>query len=314
MPAERRLGMDHQHYPWSALPTRPVLRWPDGQTLALCVVVLLEHYEWQPPATSYSLRRPSGGIMALPHPDYVRLTHREYGHRVGIFRVLDTLEAHGIPATVAMDALTAENYPWLANHCVQRGVELVGHGVAANRLITSRMSEDDERQTIARSMAALQAVSGRAPLGWFSPEGAESARTPQLLAEAGIRYLCDWPNDEQPYAMTVDAGELTALPMFLEADDEFALWHRRMSLLGWSQLVVQAARRLHTDGASNARLLVLTLRPWLVGQPFRIGALDQALSQIMSWPDVWAAQGGDITAWFRSPAATAATEAAGPPG
>jgi allantoinase len=303
MPAERRPGMDHDHYAWSPLPSRPVLRWPDGRQLALCVVVLLEHYEWEPPATAYSLRRPSGGIFPLPAPDYVRLTHREYGHRVGIFRVLDTLDRHSIPATVAMDALTAEHYPWLGRHCVRRGCELMAHGVAASRLVTSRMDETEERATIDRSVAAISELTGRAPAGWFGPEGAESARTPTLLAEAGFRYLCDWPNDEQPYALTTGRGDLTALPMFLETDDEFALWTRRVSVERWAELVVDAATRLHDDGATTGRLLVLTLRPWLVGQPFRIGALDEALRAVMGLPAVWAANGTAITDWFRGPGA-----------
>ncbi len=300
MPAERRHGMDHDHYQWSALPTRPPLRWPDGNQLALCVMVLLEHYEWEPPADSYSLRRPSGGIFPLPQPDYVRLTQREYGHRVGIFRVLDALEAVGVPPTVAMDALTAEHYRWLARHCVQRGAELIGHGVSASRLITSRMSETEERATIEHSLRALQAVSGTVPQGWFSPEAAESARTPALLAEAGVRYLCDWPNDEQPYPMITPTGELTALPMFLEADDEFALWHRRMSVDSWAALVIDAARQLHADGAHSGRVLVLTVRPWLIGQPFRIGAFERVLAEITSWPGVWSARGSAIVDAFRA--------------
>ena len=299
MPAERREGMDHDHYAWSPLPTRTPLRWPNGKQLALCVVVILEHTEWEPPADAYSLRRPSGGIFPLPKPDYLRLTHREYGHRVGIFRVLDALGRRGIPATIAVDALTAENYPWLARHCIARGYELMAHGVAATRLITSKMSEAEERATIARSLDSLEAITGRKPAGWFGPEAAESARTPALLAEAGVRYLCDWPNDEQPYPMTTPAGQLTALPMFLETDDEFALWTRRMSPDRWSRMVGEAAARLHDDGADHGRLLVLTLRPWLVGQPFRIGALEDALDDIMSLPSVWAATGSAITDWYR---------------
>jgi len=304
MPAERRYGMDHQHYEWSALPSRPVLRWPDGARLAVAALVLLEHYEWSPPTGSYSLRRPSGGLFPLPYPDYVRITHREYGHRVGIFRVLDVLERYGVPATVAIDALTVERYPWLARHCAERGCELVGHGVAASRLITARMSEDEERATIDRAVAAVRSLTGQVPAGWFSPEGAESARTPGLVAEAGVRYLCDWPNDEQPYAMTVEQGELTSLPLFLEADDEFAMWHRRLTPERWSRLVMDAARGLWQDGADTGRLLVLTLRPWLVGQPFRIGALDAALAEVTSWPGVWRASGTEIVDWHRSATAS----------
>jgi hypothetical protein len=298
--------MDHDHYSWSPLPSRPALRWPDGARLALCVIVLLEHYDFEPPEGTYTLRRPSGGLFPLPFPDYVRLSHREYGHRVGIFRVLRVLERAGVPPTVAVDALTAQHYPWLMSHLRDRGAELVAHGVAASRLITSRMEEAEERATIRESLEALRAVTGETPAGWLSPEGAESARTPRLLAEAGVRYVCDWPNDEQPYPMTVPQGELTALPLFLELDDEFALSHRHLTAERWGQMVVEAAERLHADGATTGRLLVLTVRPWLVGQPFRIGAFETALDEITSWPGVWAAQGHDVVDWFRAqPAARA---------
>ncbi len=306
MPAERRYGMDHDHYTWSPLPTRPPLTWPGGARLALGALVLLEHYEWEPPPDAYSLRRPSGGILNLPFPDYVRLTHRDYGHRVGIFRVLDALEAASVPPTVAIDALTIERYPWLARHVADRGCELVGHGVAASRLITSRLSELDERATIAEAVEAVTSLVGHAPAGWFGPEGVESARTPQLVAEAGFRYLCDWPNDEQPYPMTVAAGELTSLPLFLEVDDEFALWHRRLTPARWAQVVVDTARGLWEDGATSGRSLVLTLRPWLVGQPFRVGALAEAVAEITSWPGVWSASAGDIVDAYRAATVTSA--------
>lgn len=305
MPAERTPGMDHPHYAWSPLPSRPALRWPGGEPLAVGAMVLLEHYEWSPPEGSYSLRSASGGLIKLPEPDYLRLTHREYGHRVGIFRLLDALEAHGIPPTVAVDELTAVHYPWLVDHCVGRGAELVAHGVAASRLITSRMSEDEEIDTIARSIEAVTRATGAAPAGWFGPEGVESTRTPALLAAAGIRYVCDWPNDEQPYAMTVPQGELTALPLYLEADDEQALWTRRMRLDDWHDLVVESAERLWADGggaggAAAGRLLMLTLRPWLTGQPFRMPTLERILSGIDALGPVWKASGSQIVEGFKA--------------
>ena len=153
MPAERRFGMDHEHYDWSPLSKRGILRWPDGARVALCVIVDLDHPEWQPPEDSFATPF-AGGLSARSYPDYARLGHREYGHRVGIFRVLDTLEKHGIKATVAMDAMTAENYPFLVRHCQEQGVEIIGHGVALTRMITSNMSEDVEREYIGQSISA----------------------------------------------------------------------------------------------------------------------------------------------------------------
>ncbi len=131
MPAERRVGMDHEHYDWSPLSTRGILRWPEQARVAICVLVTLEHAEWRPPEGSVQAITPVGGLMSRPFPDYTRLSHREYGHRVGIFRILNVLEKHGITPTVAMDALTAEHYPYLARHCLGRGREIVGHGIPA---------------------------------------------------------------------------------------------------------------------------------------------------------------------------------------
>ena len=261
-------------------------------------LVLLEHYEWDPPPDAYSLRNSSGGLIKLPAPDYVQLTHREYGHRVGVFRLLDTLERHGIPVTVAVDKLTAVHYPWLIDHLMQRGCELVGHGVAASQLITSKLSEDDEAEIITDCLDTLEKLSGNRPSGWFSPEGVESSRTPELLAAAGVNYVCDWPNDEQPYKMTTPVGDLVSLPLFLDVDDEFALWHRRASLASWEGMIVAAATRLHADGQTSARHMMLTLRPWLTGQPFRIRSLDRALSQVTQLDGVWAAHGNDIVKAF----------------
>lgn len=299
MPAERRYGMDHEHHTWSPMHTRGVLRWPQEARVALCVLVNLEHMEWDPPADAFTPRRPSGGLGPLPYPDYTRLTHREYGHRVGIFRVLDVLEQHGIPATIAMDALTAEHYPYLVRHCQERGCEFVAHGMSASRMITSEMSEQEERDYISLSIDTLTRATGKAPVGWLGPEYGESARTPQLLAAAGIRYVCDWANDEQPYRMTTTQGELYGLPIMLELDDTQALWERRVAIDRYGALLVESFETLYQDGVHNGRVLVLHLHPWLIGQPFRIGFLSTALATIMQRQGVWAAPGSAIIDWFR---------------
>ena len=95
--------------------------------------------------------------------------HREYGHRVGIFRLLDVLEKHGVKATIAMDALTAEHYPYLVRHCLDRGCEIIGHGISVSRMITGNMSESEEREYIQTSLDMLNQATGTAPQGWFGP-------------------------------------------------------------------------------------------------------------------------------------------------
>ena len=298
MPAERRYGLDHPHHQWSSVVGREALRWPNNARVALCVIVNLEHAEWRAPDGAFELPGLPGGLSARPWPDYGRFSHREYGHRVGIFRVLDALEASGIRATVAMDALTAQNYPYLVNHCLGRGSEVIGHGISVSRMITSRMGEEEERGYIEESLKALEDATGKRPQGWLGPEYGESDRTPGLLAEAGVRYVCDWANDEQPYAMTTDSGELYSLPIMLELDDIQALWYRKVPAARYGAMLQEAFDVIYDDAASSGRLLVLNLHPWIIGQPFRIGFLEEALDHMVRRQGVWAATGSEIINWY----------------
>ena len=162
------------------------------------------------------------------------------------------------------------------------------------------MSEQEEQEYIRTSLEALRRATGSVPVGWLGPEGGESARTPQLLAQAGIRYLCDWANDEQPYPMKTSQGELFALPTMLELDDINALWDRRVTIDRYGELLKDCFDIMYRDGAQNGRLLALNLHPWLIGQPFRIGYLDEALDHMVRRLGVWAGTGSEIIDWYRS--------------
>ncbi len=299
MPGERRPGMDHEHYDWSPLINRGQLRWPESARVALCVIVNLERFEWEVPEGGFQPAGLAGGGFDLPFPDYMRLSHRDYGHRVGIFRVLDVLEKHGIKPTVAMDALTADNYPYLVKHCLQRGCEIIGHGISVSQMITSNMSEQQEREYIQNSVGTIKRTTGVAPTGWLGAEYGESTRTPQLLSQEGIQYVCDWANDDQPYPLKSPHGELFALPTMLELDDVNALWDRRVPIGRYKTMLEEGFDTIYQESAESGRLLVLNLHPWLIGQPFRIRYLDNALGHMMRRQGVWAASGSEIIDWYR---------------
>ena len=269
MPAERSYvfpelhqGMDHDHYDWSPQnATRAAIEWPEKTRVALCVIVTLEHMEWGSYPGSYQAPNLAGGYGPGPFPNVTAWSHREYGNRVGIFRVLDVLDKYGIKPTVAMDALTAEHYPFLVRHCMERRCEIIGHGISVNRMITSRMSEEEERAYIRTSMDALIRATGKPPVGWLGPEYGESARTPALLAQSGIRYVCDWVNDEQPYPLKVPEGKLYALPFELPLDDIYALWDRHIDIDRYGEMIKETFDTLYREGANNGRLLVMNLHP-----------------------------------------------------
>ena len=294
--AQISAGMDHGLYRWSPLPSRPLLRWPDGASLAVVIVLCLEMVEWEP--HDESAPQSARGAVYPRIFDPTLLSLHEYGNRVGVFRVLDVLDRLELPATAAVDALVAERRGLLVEECAARRFSFAGHGLSASRMTTEQLGEDEERGRIERCLAGVARLTGSQPRGWLSVGYGESARTPALLAEAGVRYVCDWPNDEQPYPMRTAGGELVSLPAAVDLDDVTAMRLRSLSVQEWAGMVERASERLLADGGDSGRLLVLVLHPYLIGQPFRIRALEQVLSRVAAAPGVRFATADGVLDWY----------------
>lgn len=300
-PANRGKGMDHPHYAWNPLPLRAPLRWPGGRGLAVVPLINLEMVEDPLPAGWPQIHSVGGGLIR-DFPNISRVSTREYGHRVGIFRLVEALLRRGIRPTVAIDVLTAEAYPQLVDYLRQAGTEFVAHGLSVTRPVTSAMDLAQERDYIAQTLERLQAC-GIVPDGWFGPEYGESTRTPQLLGEAGLGYVCDWANDEQPYAMTTP-GDLVALPLWADFDDQTVLINRMCNLDMFEDHFRKALTQLRQDGAVTARLLHFCVRPWVTGAPLRIAMFERVLDHILSLGPVWTPTAGEVvTAWKAARAA-----------
>ncbi len=298
MPGMRRPGMDHDYYDFSSIPSRPRLEWPEGARLAFCVIVNLEFYEIRPPEGAFTLSTRYGPARIRPFPDITTFSYREYGNRVGIFGIMKLLDKYGIRATAATDATIAEHYPFLIKECQKRNWEFIGHGVTANRLITSQMSEEQERDHIRSCVQAIEKATGAKPAGWFGVEYSESARTPNLLAEQGIRYVCDWPNDEQPYKMRVKTGTMYSLPVSIDLDDDKTLAVRHVPINDYVEMARETFDVLYREGAESGRMLVLNLHPYISGEPYRLKYLDQILAHICGHEGVWKATGAEIVDWY----------------
>lgn len=276
----------------SVLPARPAWTWPGGARLAVTVVVVLDTILGD---RARGLRPvPPGGMGARPEPDLARLSHHEYGLRVGVFRVLDRLDAAGLRPTVAIDLATARRRPYLTRLLRDRGDDVIAAGPSAGEPIAADAGVDEER-VVSATLDGLAATLGRACVGWMGPGGAETLATPAVLAHAGVAFVCDWANDEQPYRIQTAAGPLVSLPVALELDTQHALWERRLPADVWADQVRRAGERLANDATRGpARLLVVVLRPWLVGQPFRVPALEAAVRALAALP-AWHAPAGEVT-------------------
>lgn len=286
MVAYRTPGMDHDLYPYSAMPDRPPLRWPDGARVAFTLTVYLERWELDHPATAHRDPRfadPFGDYR----PDYRTYTIREYGNRVGIFRIFDALDRHGFTATLAANSAACERYPFLVEEALKRGWEVAAHGTHATRMVTGKMSVAQEREVIAHVTEVVTRATGTRPRGWVSQDFGETRHTPELLAEAGFDYVHDWPNDDQPYWMTTMARPLLSIPNQAEWDDVQLLWCRRMMTPRFPALVEDGFATLHDEGATSGRYFGLGIHPWLFGMPHRIRYLNEALDRLSRFDGIW---------------------------
>lgn len=288
----RQRGMDHDLYPWSNLFERAPLTWLEGRSVAVPIVVSLEWFPILPSDTPF--RAP--GHMQTAYPDYRHYTSREYGSRVGIYRLLDAFAAAGVHVSVATNAAIAERYPSLVADILAAGHEIVAHSTDMNGTIASGLPEEEERSLILRSLDLLEQATGTRPRGWLSIARSQSFNTPRLLAEAGVSYMLDWVNDELPYRMTTPAGPIVNLPLNHELSDRQIITVQQNSADSYAQQMRDAFDWLANEAAEKgaARMLPLHLTPYIMALPYRIDALEALLQWIADRPEAWVAPAGDI--------------------
>jgi peptidoglycan/xylan/chitin deacetylase (PgdA/CDA1 family) len=280
----RHPGMDHTHHAYRTLTQAPRFVWPDGARIAFTVTLLLDYWEVNPPADASRDPRvvsPLGNFF----PDWLTWSQREYGARVGIFRVLDVLDQFGVVPSVALGAAAAKRYPELVDELLRRNACFLAHGSFATQRLTSRMSEEAERAVIAASREAVRMAAGAAPLGWCGQDFNESDHTPALLAEAGFAYTTDWANDDRPYLLGPYHGHsLIALPPQPEWNDLECMWLRHVPPPIWANSIAEGFAYLHDEGGA---VFNLTLHPWIAGQAHRIRWLREALAQVLGRGSIW---------------------------
>jgi peptidoglycan/xylan/chitin deacetylase (PgdA/CDA1 family) len=299
----RRYGMDHERYDWSMLPDRKPVAWPQKARVALWVVPALEWF----PLNMAGVPFKPPGAMQTAYPDLRHYTLRDYGNRVGIFRIMKALEKHGIRPTVAVNAAVAVRYPSLIKECTQRGWEIMANGLDMDHLHHGGLAVDEEKKLIDTTLDILRRASGQAVRGWLSPAKSESAATLDLLGSAGMDYVCDWVNDDMPYAMRTASGPIHAMPHPIDIDDYTILVQNHHTEDDFRDQLCDQFDLLYKESATaGGRIMAISLHPWVIGQPYRMRALEEALAHIMRHPGVWAATGSEILdAWKASPGLSA---------
>ena len=282
--------LDNTRFDYSPIVARPPLRWPNNARVAFWVAVNVEHFKIDRPGTAM---HPFPGII----PDIYNYAWRDYGARVGIWRLMAALDRLGIKAGVLLNSDVCAHYPVIVEECVKRGWEILGHGVTNSQFLAG-MSEDQEREVIRTVVRTIQGATGRAPRGWLGPALAETFNTPDLLAEEGIAYVCDWCNDDQPYEMKVRKGRLLSVPYGIELNDIPMFLEFKATPDAFRQAICDQFDQLYAEGAETGRVMCIALHPFIIATPWRIKYLEQALQYILRHKDVWVTLPGEIAEWY----------------
>jgi allantoinase len=283
--------MDHSFYDYSPITDRPRRELPDGKRLAVWIGLNIEHYAYGQPAISLAQ------FTAELVPDPLNYGWRDYGPRVGVWRLIELLDRFGVRASAIVNTDVFERYPQIVAAGRERGWAWVGHGQSNSRWHVG-MERDDEAAFLRSIVEAFESATGGRPRGWLGPALTSTMNTTELLAELGFDYTLDWANDDQPYAMNVPSGRLLSVPYSSEVNDipAFVLHHHTGEQ--FAQAVIDQFDVLYEEGASSLRVMGIGIHPFLVGQPFRARHFARALEHIAGHDDVWLATSDEIAAWY----------------
>jgi peptidoglycan/xylan/chitin deacetylase (PgdA/CDA1 family) len=290
------------HYDYVPLPDRAPLRWPNKARLALIVTINLEYWDLlkQSDQPYYA-----GGPPVIPDPmpgnvpDFPNFSWREYGQRVGIWRMIDTFDNAGVPASCTMNAKMGTERKAVIDAVNQRGWELVAHNYEQGDLLTNyHFDRDAEAELIAKALTVYEQTVGRKARGWLSSSLRSTTQTADILVEQGLSFICDYMNDEQPYMIHTPSGPIVSTPYSVEIND-FTFFHRRgMSTSATLELLKEQFDQLYLEGESSGRLMNIGLHPHVAGHPYRIRALREFLEYAKGFDGVWWATREEIADWY----------------
>jgi allantoinase len=283
----------HGRFDYSAIVERPQFRWPDGKRLAIYFALCVEHFAYG---------EGLGLVMSpgLSHPNSYNWAWREYGNRVGGWRLIELFEKAGLPLTVLLNTECYDHCPELVAAFRRRGDEIVAHG-RTNSEHQNGMPIEAERALIGEATAAVSRHEGQPPRGWMSPGAHPSANTEDLLAEAGYLYTLDWPLDDQPVWMRTRGGPLLSVPYPQEVNDVPAIVSHDGTATAFADMVIDNFDEML--GQSNGQSLAygVTIHTFIIGQPFRIRHLRRAIEHLSRFKDqVWFTTAGEIAGHYKS--------------
>jgi allantoinase len=284
----------HDRFPYSAIGSRANFTWPNGARLAVYVAVALEHFSYD--ADGLGLSYSPG----LQHPNTYNWAWREYGNRVGAWRLLELLTQHGVAPTVLLNTACYDHCPELVSAYRGAGAEFVAHG-RTNSIHPNELTETVEAAMVQEVYEEMSTHESKPPAGWMSPGANPSRRTEDLLARQGFRYTLDWPMDDQPTWMSTAQGPLLSVPYPHEVNDVPAIAMHDATASGFAEIVRDTFDEMRSQASAQPLVLGIVIHSFIVGQPFRLRRFREVLAHItQARPDVWLTTPGQIAEHFET--------------
>jgi peptidoglycan/xylan/chitin deacetylase (PgdA/CDA1 family) len=278
---------------YSAIDQRPALRLPDGARLALWVIVNVEEWDANQPMPRTVLTPPAGGS---PSPDIPNWAWHEYGNRVGFWRLLKVFDECKLPAALAINGSAIPAYPAIVEAALERGWEFVGHGFTQRNM----QKVDNEREDIRRTTEVILKATGKRPRGWLGPGLTETWETPDILAEEGYDYLCDWVLDDQPVWLKTRTRPIVGVPYTQECNDVAMMLIQHHKASEYYDRAIDQFEQIYEDAAGSARVMAIVVHPYIMGAPHRTKYFRRIFETIRSRPDVAFMTGEWILDWYLS--------------
>lgn len=283
--------MTNPFFSYSPIAHRTPKPLPEGKRIAVWVGMNIEYYQYGQQALS--LAPFTAGLT----PDALNHGWREYGPRVGVWRMIEMFDALGIAPTAVLNSAVVEQYPQIIEAGVARDWSWVAHG-RDNSTWQVGMDRDQEKAYISDVVETIALATGRRPRGWLGPALTTSPVTADLLSELGLTYSLDWGIDDVPVPFDLSAGELLAVPYSTELNDIPAYALQGQTGADFRQALVDQFAQLRSEGEAGPRVMGFGVHPFLSGQPYRLRYLREALEHMQQFDDVWFTTADEVADWY----------------
>jgi len=286
------MKLPKERIPYSAIVDRPALKLPNDARIAVWTIVNVEEWSIERNMPRTVLPPPYGQPLL---PDLPNWAWHEYGMRVGFWRFVEVLKKFDLKATLAINGSVVKTYPRVAEAALKAGWEFMGHGYIQQPM----HHVEDQKKAIAETVATIRAFTGKKPRGWESPGLTETYETIDWLAEAGIEYVADWVLDDQPCTIETAHGPVVSVPYTVEMNDIAMMVLQHHPSEEWLRRGVDQFDRLYAEGEKSARVMAISVHPYITGVPHRIGYLEKLYEYILQRPGVAMWTGEEILDWYQ---------------